>query len=123
MSKDEVTVCDVCDKRGKPTANGHWSRIDVVAGWYGPHKYLTGPHAHQHTSASTTADVCSAECALKYLRKVCERIEANVKAHAEWDAGEKEREATRVRLEEEQRRKRREQEENERRRTKFDPEP
>lgn len=109
MSSSTVKKCDVCGKEEKePKAGGPWAHLSVSAGWYGPHPFLTHPHASHHDSAGRSDDVCSAECALKWLRTRVERIEAHVKEWAEWNAGEPARVEARRRLEEDNARRERE---------------
>lgn len=116
MSSSTVKKCDVCGKEEKePKAGSAWAHLSLSTGWYGPHPYFTGPHASQHDSASRSDDVCSAECAIKWLRKRIERIEANLKGWAEWNAKEPEREAARRRLDEENRRREQDRAEDQRR--------
>ena len=83
MSEEKVTVCDVCGKKGTPTAGSPWAHLSTSTGWYGPHPYLTGPGFPKNDSTGRSDDVCSAECALAWLNKRIERIKENVESYAE----------------------------------------
>lgn len=91
MSTKTITKCDVCGKETESDRRTEWAHFSVSSGFYGPHPFLSGPHAHQHDSVSKDADVCSADCALKWLRTRIEKTEANAKEWAEWNAGERKR--------------------------------
>lgn len=109
MSSSTTKKCDVCGKEEKePRAGSPWARLTIGSGWYGPHPYLTGPHASQHDGAGRDDDVCSAECALKWLEKRIERVKANAKDWADWNAGAPAREEALRRSREEEERRRRE---------------
>lgn len=92
MSEERITVCDVCRTKGHPSPGGPWASMSIRAGWYGPHKYLSGPRSSPNESVSKEVDVCSSKCAVEWLQKQIARIEENVKHHAQWDAEERERE-------------------------------
>jgi hypothetical protein len=85
MTQLTTRKCDVCGGETLEQAVGAgtpWATLSAMAGSLGPHPYLTGPHVHQSNNVGCV-DVCSAECALKWLRERVATIEANVK---EWDA-------------------------------------
>ena len=92
MTTKKIKICDVCGKKDEREEPGRgWAQFQIHAGWYGPHPFLTGPRAGLNDSASRDDDVCSAECAIKWLQKRIERIEARAKEWAEWNAGERQR--------------------------------
>jgi hypothetical protein len=101
MTTETKTICDVCKAEGKPQAGDGWASLSVSTGWYGPHRWLTRPHHHKNDSASRNVDVCSAVCALAWLRQRIESIEANAKAwteHEEIETRRKEEQLERERL-------------------------
>jgi hypothetical protein len=116
MTSRTIKKCDVCGKEEEnPQAGSPWATLSLSTGWYGKHPYFTGPYANQNDSPSRSDDICSAECALKWLRTRIERIEQRVKEWAAWNAGAPEREAAQRRLDDSIR-KRNEEEDAERRR-------
>jgi hypothetical protein len=84
MSEERFSICDVCKKKvqqdERRSPHDPWLHAAIYGYYCGPHSVLG--FANNYESAGSTVDLCSGECALKWLEAHIEKIKKSMIEHA-----------------------------------------